>query len=148
MTLRANRLWENRKGEANACITTDRRPSPHPPRRHLCLMVGLALSGIAGEVRATDYVVTSSGDSVTFDGNTNDTTTLRYALILANAAGGLNTITFSPEVSAPILLEAPLPLILNNLTIDGSGAQGGKLTMDGNHARLLRASSTKQHAAM
>ena len=101
-----------------------------PARRPLCLMLSLALPATTGS--AANYIVTSSSDSVSDSyGNTSDTTTLRYALIQANAVGGTNSIVFSSAVNSPITLAAPLPLVLNNLTIDGSGAQNGAVTLDG-----------------
>ena len=113
---------------------TKPKPLRFPLRRRLCVMLALALPTVAAPTWAINYVVTSSGDSVSDGyGDTTDTGSLRYAMIQANAAGGTNTITFSSTVSGPIMIggSIPLPLILNNLTIDGSGAQGGRVTIDG-----------------
>jgi hypothetical protein len=51
-------------------------------------------------------------------------------MLLSNAsADSSNTILFSPGLSGHIVLTAPLPLVLNNLTIDGIAAN---ITIDGN----------------
>jgi hypothetical protein len=99
--------------------------------RALCAaLLGLALLSAADSARAATYVVTNTNDSVSDpSGNTADFGSLRFAMLLANVSfDATNTIAFQPGLSGTITLAAPLPLILNNVTIDGTGAA---ITIDG-----------------
>jgi hypothetical protein len=88
----------------------------------IVLIFALLASG--NLVRAATYTVTNTNDSVSDTwGDTADTSSLRYAMIQSNAStDATNTIIFQNGLSGAIILAAPLPLILNNLTIDGTGA--------------------------
>jgi hypothetical protein len=93
----------------------------------ICLLCLASLN-----TQAATFLVSNLDDVSDAGGATTDTGSLRYAMLLANASSDAsNTIEFSPGLSGHIVLTAPLPLILNNLTIDGSGAD---ITIDGNGA--------------
>ena len=83
-------------------------------------------AGVAGSASAGDFIVTSSADS--------GAGTLRQAMLDAAASGDpANTITFDNSLAGQqILLTTGLPIIRENLTINGSGAAG--LTIDGGGA--------------
>lgn len=83
----------------------------------------LAVAAISAMAEAATFVVTNTDDTSDASGVTMEVGSLRYAMLAANASGDAsNTIVFSAGLSGEITLAAPLPLVLNNLTIDGSGA--------------------------
>jgi autotransporter-associated beta strand protein len=83
---------------------------------------------------STTWTVNSTADTNTGSGSSG---TLRYAL--ANAAAG-DTITFSLSSGSTITLTSSLPVITNNLTINGSGAPN--LTISGaNTYQILQVST-------
>jgi uncharacterized protein with beta-barrel porin domain len=75
---------------------------------------------------AAIFTVTNTADS--------GAGSLRDAINQANLAGaGVHNINFTPGAAGTISLNAPLPLISNNMIIDGSGSGG--TTIDGQSAR-------------
>ena len=84
-----------------------------------CLLV-LALPGMARDACATAFAVNTLAD--TTSGNL-VSGSLRDGLNAVNVTTDpVNTITFQPGLNGTILLTAPLPLVLNNVVIDGTGA--------------------------
>jgi predicted outer membrane repeat protein len=87
----------------------------------LALIFSLSLAGIsAQQVRAATYDVSILADS--------GAGSLRQAILDANASAGADTITFS--VSGMIVLGSSLPIITDDLVIDGSGYS---VTISGNN---------------
>ncbi|MDB5365498.1 MAG: rsaA, partial [Rhodospirillales bacterium] len=68
------------------------------------------------------YTVNTAADS--------GTGSLRQAILDANIAGGSSTITFAASVGT-ITLASALPVLKASVSIDGSGASGGHLAIDG-----------------
>lgn len=86
---------------------------------------------------AANFLVNLAADPG--DGTCDDTCTLRDAIDDAGALAGHDTITFSPAVTAPIVLASALPPIAEALTIDGSGQA---IIVDGASSfRVFRASA-------
>src|SRR4051812_36600048 len=83
------------------------------------LVVTLALLMWHSVAHANSFTVTSTADS--------GTGSLREAIMLANNAGGSNSITIS--ATGTIMLGTALPPLMNTLTIAGPGAD--KLTIHG-----------------
>jgi len=83
------------------------------------LAAGCFLAG--SSAYAADFLVANTND----DG----TGSLRAAMDATNMAGGTNSITFLPSVTGTIALASPLPIIQNNLAINGPGAAA--LTVSG-----------------
>ncbi|MEW6211875.1 MAG: right-handed parallel beta-helix repeat-containing protein, partial [Acidobacteriota bacterium] len=81
-------------------------------------------------VRAATFTVTNTDD--------NGPGSLRQAILDANAMAGADTISFS--VTGTIMLMSALPIITDDLSIDGPGA--ASLTVSGNNAfRVFRIAS-------
>ena len=83
-------------------------------------LYALALLAIATPALAITFTVTTTNDTVSSNTGTGS---LRDGLIAVNqSTDATNTIQFSGSLSdnAVITLNSPLPLILNNVTIDGS----------------------------
>jgi hypothetical protein len=88
--------------------------------RVLTGLLTLTLHVVVRDAAALTFTVNTLADSTS--GNTS-TGSLRDGLNAVNAATDLaNTITFQPGLSGSILLTAPLPLVLNNIVIDATGA--------------------------
>lgn len=88
--------------------------------RALACTIVLALVSVSQDAFALSFTVntladTTSGNSVSGS--------LRDGLNAVNATTNLvNTIAFQPGLAGTITLTAPLPLVLNNVVIDGTGA--------------------------
>ena len=77
--------------------------------------LGLLFTTAIERVRAAPFTVTNLNDS--------NAGSLRQAIIDANATPEADTITFAPGLTGTIVLTSgQLPLIVNNLTIQGPGA--------------------------
>src|SRR6185503_1257244 len=81
---------------------------------------------------AVEYVVNLTTDGT--DGACDSDCTLREAIEEANANAGADTITFSADVTAPIVLTSALPTISEELTIDGSGQS---VAVDGDNTYIV-----------
>src|ERR1700682_3329369 len=91
-----------------------------PNRRTLARLIALALPVAVTPAMAMTFTVNTLGDGVS--GNTT-TGSLRDGLIAVNASSDAsNLIQFQAGLFGTITLGSPLPLILNNLVIDGSGS--------------------------
>ena len=100
-------------------------------RSLVCLLV-LALPGMARDACATAFAVNTLAD--TTSGNL-VSGSLRDGLNAVNVTTDpVNTITFQPGLNGTILLTAPLPLVLNNVVIDGTGAA---IVIDGATFRIF-----------
>ncbi|MFZ5855463.1 MAG: choice-of-anchor D domain-containing protein [Chloroflexota bacterium] len=79
------------------------------------------------------YTVNNLGD--TDDGTCDSTNcTLREAINAANANDGDDQIVFTAGLTGPIALDTSLPIITDNLVVDG---QGAKITLEANGVRIL-----------
>ena len=78
---------------------------------------------------AATFTVTNNNDS--------GAGSLRQAITDADAAGGSSTINFASSVSGTISLSSALPILSSSVTIDGSGAAGGRVTIDGGNANRI-----------
>ena len=86
----------------------------------LCLAALLMVSGAA---RAASFVVLNTNDS--------GQGSLRAAMLAANAASGIDSISFGAGGLGTITLASPLPALTDNITINGPGAS--QLTVSGNN---------------
>ena len=88
-----------------------------------------AVEALEGRVLLSTYMVTNMSDS--------GLGSLRDDIVMSNAAGGANTITFAPGLSGTITLTSGQLEISSNLTITGPGA--GSLTISGdNKSRVFQ----------
>jgi CSLREA domain-containing protein len=89
------------------------------------ILTATATGTITDDDIPASYIVNSNND---VDDTACDAThcSLREAINAANAVGGI--ITFAPSVTGTITLTSPLPVIFNNMNIEGPGAN--TLTID------------------
>ncbi len=121
----ADRLTES------PCLPCLRPPSAAVARALACLFV-LVLACSNREAFALMFTVNTLAD--TSSGNPSSGS-LRDGLNAVNATTDLvNTISFQTGLTGTIMLTAPLPLVLNNVAIDGSGAS---IAIDGNLAHRI-----------
>src|SRR5258706_11879878 len=92
--------------------------------RKLVRCIALCLPPVSIPAGAATFTVTTNADTI-------GSGSLRDALIALNAStDASNTIQFGAALSGQVItLASPLPLILNNVTIDGTGVLP---TVDGN----------------
>ena len=91
-----------------------------PRRRALAYLIAAALPTIGTPAFAMTYTVTTLTDTAA---GTITPGSLREGMLAINNSPDLtNTIQFQAGLSGSIVLAAPLPLVFNNVTIDGSGA--------------------------
>ena len=104
------------------------------------LLASLALASllIAAPAAQTEavYIVNVVTDPAPGSGCTVSQCPLREAVLAANASTGPDTIRFSLGQGSIITLTSPLPLISENLTIDGSNVTGLTINAGGN-GRIL-----------
>lgn len=91
--------------------------------RALVGLIALALSAVSASAGAITFTVSTTADTVSGNATTGS---LRDGIIAANASSDAsNTIQFSSSLGGSgnptITLNSPLPLILNNVAIDGTG---------------------------
>lgn len=89
---------------------------PSPSLRKLARCIALCLPAVSVPAGAATFTVTTNADTI-------GSGSLRDALIALNAStNAANTIQFDAGLSGQVItLGSPLPLILNNVTIDGTG---------------------------
>ena len=102
-------------------MTTIRRTLHKTARTQIsvacCMFVSLAMARVAGAMTVTVSNLYDGGPGSILSGS------LAEAIYKVNSSTDANnSIVFAPGLSGVIVLQGPLPLVLNNVSIDGSGA--------------------------